>query len=54
MLMFLVTGQHLIVEGLLEEQIQDHCHPYEEFRRETIFHSYLQQHLFLYKVNFSD
>lgn len=34
--MFLVMGQHLIVEGLLEAQMQDSCHPYEEFQRETI------------------
>lgn len=32
--MFLVTGQHLIVGGILEAQMQDDCHPYEEFQSE--------------------
>lgn len=32
--MFLVSGQHLIVGGILEAQMQDDCHPYEEFQSE--------------------
>lgn len=35
MLMCLFTGQHLIVEGFLEAEIQDNCHPYEEFQRKN-------------------
>lgn len=28
---FLVMGQHLILEGTLEAQMQEDCHLYEEF-----------------------
>lgn len=38
--MFIVMGQHLIVGGILEAQMQDDCQPYDEVRREIcMFHS---------------